>query len=80
MHDEADRGLDGAGVQDAILGGVPVDRHLGQLGLVDDDQEIVVGEVAVLHPAVAGVAAEQGDLQDPDGQPRGDLLWAQAFG
>ena len=54
-------GLDRAGMQDVILGDVPVDRHLGQFGLVDDDQQIVILRVAplgVLHPVVAGMPAD----------------------
>jgi hypothetical protein len=45
-------------------------RELGDVGevvMVDDDEDVVIGEVAadrVLDPVAAGVTAEQDDLED----------------
>src|SRR5690606_31013238 len=56
----------------AIVGRVPVGGEVGQILVIDDDQEIIVahialGGVGLVHPAAAGVGSEQDDLEDPAG-------------
>jgi saccharopine dehydrogenase-like NADP-dependent oxidoreductase len=51
-----------------ILGLGPVLQHVGQLLVVDHDQEVVVADIAadrIGHPVAARVAPEQHDLEDP---------------
>ena len=53
-------------LQEPRLGCVPELRGVGEILLVDHDQQIVIGEIApdrVFHPIVPGIGAEENNLQ-----------------
>ncbi|MNJ51054.1 hypothetical protein D3C77_463470 [compost metagenome] len=70
MNDEGDRrahlAAKGDFGQEAFVGGFP-ELQVGQVFMVDDDEQVEVGEVTadgIVDPVAARIAAEQDDLQD----------------
>ena len=58
------------GPEQVVVGLAPVFLEVGQLLVVGDHQQVVVGLVAALgivDPVAARVASEQDDLEDPPG-------------
>jgi hypothetical protein len=76
MDDEVDGGAQGPGdrhlAHQPLVGAIPVGRAIGELVLIDDNQQVVVRLITFLgvrlvDPAAARIAAEKNDLEDAPG-------------
>jgi hypothetical protein len=70
VDDEAHRRFNRRVMDQPIGGLVPVVGELAELAVVDDDQQIKIGPIALhreglIDPSTLGVGAEQQNLQDP---------------
>ena len=67
MHDDVHRPCNRNIAQDLVLSDIPIFRNIGEIGVADDDQQIIVRLIAVLRlvdPVTARIAAEQDDILD----------------
>ena len=67
VDDDVNDAADGRVALNPVLGFPPVVGGIGQLRMANNDEQIEVGQIAVvglIDPVVAGVAAEQDDLPD----------------
>ena len=67
MHDDVHRPRDRSIAQDLVLRDIPTVRDIGEVGVADDDQQIIIGLIAILRlvdPVAARIAAKKDNFLD----------------